>query len=206
MSDDFLRDQGLGPEDRPCNVWEGLDPPYSTIVADPPWPFKWSGGRGGRRAKDVPLRYTLMGLTEIAALPVDDLGDQDANLFLWATPEMHRRGKAVEVAEAWGFRVITEIIWEKPNLGMGHFPRNCHEPLLVCTRGQGTFAGPYDVRSVQRWAQPYTGGSGKTHSAKPAAAYDLIEQVSPGPYVELFARAPRLGWDSWGKGYESSVA
>jgi hypothetical protein len=40
------------------------------------------------------------------------------------------------------------------------------------------------------------------HSAKPPAFLDLVEQVSPGPYVELFARAPRLGWDSWGKGYE----
>ena len=29
-----------------------------------------------------------------------------------------------------------------------------------------------------------------------------VEQVSPGPYVELFCRRPRLGWDSWGKGYE----
>lgn len=40
------------------------------------------------------------------------------------------------------------------------------------------------------------------HSAKPPAFLDMVERVSPGPYVELFARAPRLGWDSWGKGYE----
>lgn len=44
------------------------------------------------------------------------------------------------------------------------------------------------------------------HSAKPKAFGDLVEQVSPGPYVELFARAPRLGWDSWGKGYELKEA
>lgn len=42
------------------------------------------------------------------------------------------------------------------------------------------------------------------HSVKPAAFMDIVEQVSPGPYVELFARAPRLGWDSWGHGYELS--
>lgn len=40
------------------------------------------------------------------------------------------------------------------------------------------------------------------HSVKPAAFLDLVERVSPGPYVELFARKQRLGWDSWGKGYE----
>jgi len=36
------------------------------------------------------------------------------------------------------------------------------------------------------------------HSAKPEAFIDLVEQVSPGPYLELFARRQRLGWDTWG--------
>lgn len=36
------------------------------------------------------------------------------------------------------------------------------------------------------------------HSEKPEAFLDLIEQVSPGPYVELFARRARFGWDYWG--------
>ena len=35
-------------------------------------------------------------------------------------------------------------------------------------------------------------------SAKPEAFIDLVEQVSPGPYLELFARRQRLGWDTWG--------
>lgn len=57
---------------------------------------------------------------------------------------------------------------------------------------------------MQRWPQVYDTNGGKTHSAKPAAALDLVESVSPGPYVELFARRPRLGWDSWGYGFESA--
>jgi N6-adenosine-specific RNA methylase IME4 len=40
------------------------------------------------------------------------------------------------------------------------------------------------------------------HSVKPDAFGDLVERVSPGPYLELFCRRPRMGWDSWGKGYE----
>jgi N6-adenosine-specific RNA methylase IME4 len=36
------------------------------------------------------------------------------------------------------------------------------------------------------------------HSQKPEAFLDLIERVSPGPYLELFARRNRLGWDTWG--------
>jgi N6-adenosine-specific RNA methylase IME4 len=41
------------------------------------------------------------------------------------------------------------------------------------------------------------------HSAKPPALLDVVERVSPSPYVELFARQPRLGWDSWGRGFEN---
>ena len=37
-----------------------------------------------------------------------------------------------------------------------------------------------------------------THSRKPDAFMDLVEQVSPGPYLELFARRQRLGWDTYG--------
>lgn len=36
------------------------------------------------------------------------------------------------------------------------------------------------------------------HSEKPEAFLDLVERISPGPYLELFARRDRLGWDTWG--------
>lgn len=38
----------------------------------------------------------------------------------------------------------------------------------------------------------------REHSRKPEAFLDLVESVSPGPYLELFARRQRLGWDTWG--------
>lgn len=175
---------------------------FRTIVADPPWPFRWDGRAGGQRRADTPLAYELMTLEEIRVLPVADLAEDDAHLYLWVTPEHHRCGGGVSVAEAWGFKVIHEIIWAKPNFGMGAFPRHQHEPLLVARRGKLPFA-LRNVGSVQRWPQPYTttrnGGTGKTHSAKPDAALDLIEQASPGPYLEMFARRARLGdWSYWG--------
>lgn len=188
------------PSDR---MWEGLTPPYRTIVADPPWPLRWSGGVGGAHRNATPLAYSLMTVADIAALPVASLAMNDAHLYLWVTPELNRRGEGVRVAEAWGFTVVDEIVWEKPNFGMGVFPRHCHEPLLICRRGALSFSASRDVRSVQRWSQPM--GRGKTHSAKPLAALDLVETASPGPYVELFARAPRLGWDHWGYGYEGAA-
>ncbi len=172
---------------------------YRTIVADPPWPGDWfPEGIGGRRRNTTPAEYRLMTLAEIEALPVGDLAETDAALFLWVPASLNREGVGVRVARLWGFEPVSEIVWDKPNLGMGAFPRMCHEMLLVCRRGNHFFEGRRDVRSVQRWHQRYDKNHGKRHSAKPEGAIDLIEQHSPGPYVELFARRHRLGWDVWG--------
>lgn len=70
--------------------WEGLNPPYSTIVADPPWPFAWKAGAGGRRRRATTLGYTTMTLDAIVAMPVGDLVSDEAHLYLWATREIHR--------------------------------------------------------------------------------------------------------------------
>lgn len=168
---------------------------YRTIVADPPWPGDWwpFAVRAGRR---TPKRYGLMTLEEIEALPVASISAEDANLFLWIPSSLNREGVGARVARAWGFDVLSEIVWEKPKLGHGRFPRACHEILLVCSRGAFTLAGPWNVRSVQRWSLDFKAGT--WHSAKPDGAIDLIEQHSPGPYVELFARRHRFNWDVWG--------
>lgn len=110
-------------------------------------------------------------------------------------------GDAARVARAWGFEPCGEIIWglRSPGLGTGAF-RNDHEPVLVARRGKATFPSDHPV-GVHFWKQPYewTGRApAKIHSAKPEAFTELVEQISPGPYVELFARVNRLGWDTWG--------
>jgi hypothetical protein len=110
---------------------------------------------------------------------------------MWVTPELHRLGEGVATARAWGFEPVDEIIWEKPNIGMGVFPRHVHEPLLICRRGNLPFTGPRNIRSVQKWSQRHAGnGGGKVHSAKPDAALDLIEQVSPAPTWRCSPAAP----------------
>ena len=43
------------------------------------------------------------------------------------------------------------------------------------------------------------------HSAKPDLFMDLIETMSPGPRLEMFAREKRLGWDSWGDEIASDI-
>lgn len=176
---------------------------YRTIVVDPPWPGEswWPGG--GRRGSGTSKRliydarepaYELMSLDAISALPIADLVENDAHLYLWI-PDAHLvAGNGRRVARAWGFtpgRVI--LWWAKRNPGLGGFPRPAHEALLVCRRGNLPYALK-NASSVQEWKQPYANG-GKLHSAKPDGAYDLIAGASPGPYAELFARRARIGWD-----------
>ena len=174
---------------------------YRVIVADPPWQFVWRGGTGGRRRNATALGYSVQDVEWIKALPIHGMAHDDTALFLWATQEMIHTGNARAVAVAWGFpRRVGELIWRKPNYGAGAFPRAGHESCLLYGRSSGSFSGaPLDVHSVQTWSQPRAANNGgKIHSAKPDGFYDLIESALPGPYVELFARRARFGWDYWG--------
>jgi N6-adenosine-specific RNA methylase IME4 len=183
---------------------------YRTIVADPPWPIAWTGGaatrvngRGERHVNHkfkADLPYQRMSIEAICALPVAELAEDDAHLYLWAPDRFLLDGSAARVAQAWGFKPGRLLIWAKTGFGLGRFPRPQHEAIVVCRRGTLTFRVD-DVGSIQTWKMPYHkagGRSGRTHSAKPDGSLDLIERASPGPYVELFARRARFGWDYWG--------
>lgn len=179
---------------------------YRTIVADPPWPFQWSGGKGGRRRRETELGYKTMTVEEICALGdwvktlVDPTG---CNLFLWVTDEMLAEGNGMKVARAWGFvRSGPSIVWRKPNFGTGLFPRPQHEQILVCRlpKTKNTWLpGANRIGSVHDWKQDYSLNGGKRHSRKPEGFLDLVKRVSPPPHLEMFARRNRLDeWDTWG--------
>jgi N6-adenosine-specific RNA methylase IME4 len=175
--------------------WSGLTPPYTTIVADPPWDLAavnagWAGTSNAR------LRYSLMSLDEVKALTVAELAAPSAHLYLWTVTSVLRH--SFDVVEAWGFKPKQVLVWCKPGLGSGARFRQNVEYVIFGTRGAGL---PITRRDVGAWHEWPRAG----HSVKPSAFGDLVESVSPGPYVELFARAPRLGWDSWGHGYETGA-
>lgn len=174
---------------------------YRTIIADPPWEINRRMGTGGRRANATEVPYDFMDVDAIKALPVEDLADDGAHLFLWTTRKNFREGIAADVARAWGFEPVGEIVWGLRNPGMGSSGLgNDHEPVLVARRGNLPFTGP--MMGVWFWRQTYEYGSAgvpqKVHSAKPTGFHELVEQASPGPYLELFARTEHLGWDTWG--------
>jgi N6-adenosine-specific RNA methylase IME4 len=118
---------------------------------------------------------------------------------MWVTQEALHEGWAARTARAWGFpERVGEFIWRKANFGTGVFPRIGHETCVIYKRGAGSLAPdlPRNVHSVQSWKQPYT--QGKTNSAKPDGLCDEVERGFVGPYLEMFARRARFGWDYWG--------
>jgi len=86
---------------------------------------------------------------------------------------------------------LTQALWKKQPAGIGHYLRGQHELLLFGVRGK--FIGLEPAESLL--LAPRT----REHSEKPEASYEVIEQVSPGPRLEMFARKRREGWTSWGR-------
>ena len=184
-------------------TWDGLTPPYATIVADPPWHYPArpiGGAKPGTMGAAKPFPYSTMTIEEIKALPVAALAAEDAVLWLWTTNKWLR--DAFAVMDAWGFGYRQTLVWGKNNpMPVGSVAPSAAEFLMVGKRGKPEMRRGVWPSSVIVTARP----SVRIHSAKPDCFRDYIEDSSPGPYVELFARSPRLGWDSWGYGYEETA-
>lgn len=181
-------------------TWEGLTPPYRTIVADPPWDYPGQASHLGGSVKSIPFPYSTMSVEEIAALPVADLASEDAWLFLWTTNKY--LPAAFVIAKAWGFGYRQTLVWHKvgcPSPFGGTVAPIHAEFLLVAARGRPK-AGERQTSSVIQAPRSLN------HSQKPDVFMDIIERVGVEPRVELFARRQRLGWHTWGYGYEQEAS
>lgn len=246
---------------------------YRTIVADPPWDHSDGTGVNVQNGGTIThLPYATMTLDEITALPVADLADKQAHLYLWTTSRFLE--SAFSVVRKWQFEPVATLVWCKPTRGWmvgGTYASNV-EFILFATRDRGARErvelGSWlreqrervglRQKDVAKYWPSVTGGltgcvanwelglnaptlaqweklkeiigfgdemdaearrvndkkgasvalgSSPTrwftwprsaHSQKPEAFLDMVESISPGPYLELFARRNRLGWDTWG--------
>lgn len=175
---------------------------YGAILADPPWQFKtlWGTATGpGNRNAD----YLTMDIPDIAKLPVKELAADNCILFMWSIWILMPR--VFEVIEGWGFEYKScAFDWMKANanqvemfrddcnvqMGLGYWTRANSEPCLLATRGKPKRLNA-DVR--QGIIAPR-----REHSRKPDCVHERIERLVAGPYLELFARQQRPGWDCWG--------
>ena len=138
-----------------------------------------------------------MSFREISELPVGDLAVPNSHLYLWVPNALIQEG--LRVMKNWGFEYKTNLVWYKvrkdggpDGRGVGFYFRNVTELVLFGVRGRARTFQPgrtqVNVMSSRK----------REHSRKPDEIYHIIEECSPGPFLELFARHDRPGWTQWG--------
>lgn len=165
---------------------------FKTILADPPWEIAQKGKLGASR------HYNLMSLEAIKNMPVTDLAEDNAHLWLWTYPAALEQ--SFEVVRAWGFEPKSIFTWVKPRLGLGNYLRNCTEQMIFATRGKA----PIKFKGQMNWGMFPV----QDHSHKPEEVYSIIERCSDGDYLELFARRPvpsDKNWSIWGNEIKSDI-
>jgi N6-adenosine-specific RNA methylase IME4 len=170
---------------------------YGAIYADPPWSFRnWSAKGTGRNAVS---HYDCLDFERLAALPLTDLAADNCALFVWATDPLLPR--ALDLIRAWGFEYKTvAFYWVKLNsaakhsadyfTGLGYWTRANPEQCLLATKGKPIRR----AKDVKRLVVEKR----REHSRKPDCVRDRIERLVSGPYLELFGRETKPGWDCWG--------
>jgi N6-adenosine-specific RNA methylase IME4 len=160
---------------------------FAVIYGDCPWDIAQQGARGAIK------HYDLMTLESLKAMPIADLAADNATLLLWVTNAALPAG--LEVMKAWGFRYVTNAVWDKYYMGLGNYFRGSHEILLHGVRGKAPFKF-HGQRSTLLF--PRT-----EHSSKPSEMIPL-----DGPYLELFARQrpnSHADWSVWGNEIDSDI-
>jgi DNA (cytosine-5)-methyltransferase 1 len=170
---------------------------FGAILADPPWRFQNKTGKVAPEHNRL-NRYSTLTLDEISSLPIAEAAAATSHLYLWVPNALLPEGLAV--MKAWGFSYKSNIVWHKirkdgkpDGRGVGFYFRNVTELLLFGVRGKNARTLPPGRRQVN-----YLATRKREHSRKPDEQYGLIEACSPGPFLELFARGIRNGWECWG--------
>ena len=169
---------------------------YQTIVIDPPWP-----GPGEHRSMKgggvTIIPYSTMTGIQLASMRIMDIAAESSQLWMWTTSRNFV--DAGLLLQLWGFRYAGLFIWKK-NPNLGPWIRHDSEFLM-----RGVMPGAEIIlpapKQTHEWPRP------KRHSEKPPEAYRMIEDYSPGPRIDIFARQPRPGFDAWGnQAPDSSLA
>ena len=176
---------------------------FRTILADPPWRFTNRTGKVAPEHRRL-SRYGTMSTDEVCALPVQDVAQETSHLYLWVPNALLPDG--LRVMAAWGFQYKANIVWHKirkdggsDGRGVGFYFRNVTELLLFGVRGKNA-----RTEAPGRSQVNYMSSRKREHSRKPDEQYELIEDCSQGPYLELFARGTRPGWTYWGNQADES--
>ena len=164
---------------------------YNIIYSDPAWQYKENWGNGSNEHT-----YSTMKTDDIKNLPVKNITNDKAHLYLWVTNPFIK--ESLEICKEWGFEYKTLITWIKtykdgnPEMGMGYYFRSCTEHIIFGVKGKMKCLNK-NTRNMIKEINP------RLHSQKPSMVRNLIVECSGDlPRIELFARQKTDGWDVWG--------
>ena len=159
---------------------------FDLILCDPPYLYDVEANRASDR---IGNHYMQMKTQDICNLPVQNITQKKAILFLWSpSPKVQ---DAMEIIKAWNFEYKTQIVWNKRIVGLGHNVRQMHEILLIAKKGD--YPTPlYKPPSIIEEKRT-------DHSRKPQKSYSVIQRMYPeSRKIELFARHVYPGWTGVG--------
>ena len=173
------------------------DRTWRTVVVDPPWqPALGASWKSRLSDKAGPQRfYETMSLDEIMATKPTMAAQ--AHLYVWCLTAHVDWG--YDVARSWGAEPVTLFTWRKPGLGAGRF--RCNTEHVLVARVGPRAGNPFGSggRSEQATAGTVFDWPRGPHSRKPDEFFSMVETLSPGPRLEMYARGPRDGWTTWGR-------
>ena len=186
---------------------------YKTILIDPPWEIKFGfdNHRDKRKSTGSPkgtwtrpnMNYQTLTLEEIRSLPIISLADENCHLYLWVINKYIP--DAYDLINYWKFKPSTLLTWVKTprGLGLGGAFVQTTEHILFAYKGKQE---PKQRLSSTWWNFKRPENiTGPKHSRKPEGFQDIVEIVSHAPYLEMFARRKRTGWDVWGNEVKSDI-
>jgi len=168
---------------------------FKCIVCDAPWLYR-NKKTGGSMVSGASTKYTTLSLDDLCSLPVKEIADKNAVLFLWVTTPLKYEIAQSGLVEKWGFRYISTIYWNKlGRLGLGYWYRGQVEECWMCTRG--------NVKAWRTQLPNIIQSKVRKHSEKPEEFFQMIEPsldtFDMNPRLEMFARTVRPGWHAIGE-------
>ena len=148
---------------------------FQCIYIDPPWQESNNHQNSG------------IALDHIKKVPVNEIAEEDCHLHLWTNTSYLLQ--AIDLIRVWGFEYKSMLIWSKPDRATGNYWKTSHEILLLGTKGNLPFSSKNKSSVI---TLPVS-----KDSEKPEEIRKLIEEASPEPRIELFARTASTGWYCW---------
>lgn len=162
---------------------------YGAILIDPPWSFKTYSGKHTTPHRCAVDHYNTMSMADLKNMDIAAYAAKDCALFMWIVGSHVDAG--IDLAKSWGFQYKTDIfVWNKGKIGMGYWSRKQTETCYLFTKGK--------PKRLCKGVRQLITAPRREHSRKPDEIYERIEALVFGPYLEIFARQRRHGWDAWG--------